>query len=267
MMRYGFTGSTDDPFAERAAASDTLPPPQAVQAVQTAQAVQEADHQELRRVTLENLSLSMEELASKVREEECGAQSEKYRQLVATPSRQTAQTLSNLQADAALRGDSRRGRAAEPHLRTLRLGLRTGAHETAESRVVWEAGADDAAAGRAGTVEVSLLWDEAAGRAAGGALGRAADGATGGPAGGAEAWGERGRRRRGLHRLHRPLGRRGRPCVSQGAGPAAGACGGEGGGAVSELCFQVEAPVLSGVAGVVECQRDAAAGGVFAAGH
>lgn len=59
MMRYGFA---EDPFAERAVETD-------------------ADHQELRRVTLENLSLSMEELARKVREEECGAQGEKYRQV------------------------------------------------------------------------------------------------------------------------------------------------------------------------------------------
>ncbi|KAG5513190.1 hypothetical protein PMAC_001560 [Pneumocystis sp. 'macacae'] len=58
-MRYGFG---EDSFGDRGVDAD-------------------ADHQELRRVTLENLSLSMEELAGKVREEECGAQAEKYRQV------------------------------------------------------------------------------------------------------------------------------------------------------------------------------------------
>ncbi|KAG4301271.1 hypothetical protein PCK1_002581 [Pneumocystis canis] len=68
MIRYGFTGNTEteDPFIHERTAGN---------------AETDADHQELRRVTLENISLSMEELANKVRDEECGAQSEKYRQV------------------------------------------------------------------------------------------------------------------------------------------------------------------------------------------
>ncbi|KAG5438707.1 hypothetical protein PCANB_002427 [Pneumocystis canis] len=71
MIRYGFTGNTgtEDPFIHERATGTTS-------SLET-----DADHQELRRVTLENISLSMEELANKVREEECGAQSEKYRQV------------------------------------------------------------------------------------------------------------------------------------------------------------------------------------------
>ncbi|EMR08715.1 hypothetical protein PNEG_02893 [Pneumocystis murina B123] len=67
IMRYGFASETgEDPFINGRLSN----------VLET-----DADHQELRRVTLENISLSMEELANKVREEECGTQSEKYRQV------------------------------------------------------------------------------------------------------------------------------------------------------------------------------------------
>ncbi|KTW27163.1 protein sak1 [Pneumocystis jirovecii RU7] len=169
MMRYGFA---EDPFAERAVETD-------------------ADHQELRRVTLENLSLSMEELARKVREEECGAQGEKYRQVfgISWLMRHSAQPC--ILRQAGTYGVSR--------------------HQ-------------DATPGRTWAIQIPLLWDEAArgepwaarwrGRVPQGARAAAREGVQEGDARG----GSQGSRRRPA------------PAVRDGAGGSEDREGGRGGG-------------------------------------